>query len=398
MSSVATRTLETLVSMWEDHWFIERLRSLAMVKGGQEQEPTHNLKGAIAHAHQFRRFLLEKPHGRTALRLDDFLPPYSDRASDGVESFFYLPVPISGWCWSSRRVYRLSAELQAVLLSTALSNLTWADVRLPFDYYMVELATPLMISTGSLCRVVLVSQIARPDGTTTVMLDAYTDLSGYTPLGPIKKQSLQRLLQRGELTRLHQQLMPAWDSLKVLEQCVRYAYAVVPGQHILEAPTNLYPDENAATARSSYIRYKDEPNSETKQMAIQSAVDLTRLAIGLAVYLQMLPVGSTHLQSARRPQRQKSFGRAITDGAELFEVTSSIQLTHDEHVLTGIAGTREERAHLEMSCHFREGYWRRRRGHGHDPSAPKVVHVRPTIVRRDRLPPDGLPLGAAKEL
>jgi hypothetical protein len=59
--------------------------------------------------------------------------------------------------------------------------------------------------------------------------------------------------------------------------------------------------------------------------------------------------------------------------------------------MSAMGGNQEDQrqARFELSCPFREGHWRRPPGKGDDPTAPRTVHVRPCIVRRDRLPKDG---------
>lgn len=56
--------------------------------------------------------------------------------------------------------------------------------------------------------------------------------------------------------------------------------------------------------------------------------------------------------------------------------------------------TDSQRSYHELCAHFRRGHWRRPPGQGDDPTASKTVWVRPTLVRRDRLPEGALPGGS----
>jgi hypothetical protein len=80
-------------------------------------------------------------------------------------------------------------------------------------------------------------------------------------------------------------------------------------------------------------------------------------------------------------------------------VSSVIPLTPDELKFEELGQQTEAgTAKYEMRTHWRQGYWSRKPGEGHDPNAEKSVWHRPTLVRKDRLPQDfGLPGGTASE-
>ena len=142
-----------------------------------------------------------------------------------------------------------------------------------------------------------------------------------------------------------------------------------------------------------------DPNEDAR--CDRATIDtLLRVVVGLVLYLKTLPADSRHVSPPTQPFRSGLPDRkVITNRWEVCNVTSVIPLTREERVFYGIEGNLEQQrqAKRELSCHFREGHWRRPPGKGDDPTAPRTVHVRPCIVRRDRLPKDGgLPAGAIK--
>lgn len=122
-----------------------------------------------------------------------------------------------------------------------------------------------------------------------------------------------------------------------------------------------------------------------------------RIVAGLCLYLTTLPTRTSH-RSEWRPAdslAKRPDPRAITTGAEVCLVSSVYELTAQEREVIERVGPR---GYYELCCHFRRGTWRRKPGFGQDPTAPKVVHVRPTIVRKDRLPEGAVPGGSANIL
>jgi hypothetical protein len=125
--------------------------------------------------------------------------------------------------------------------------------------------------------------------------------------------------------------------------------------------------------------------------------DPFHLVSAFIAYLSTLPPGSPYLsdwtaksKSYLRNKRGARDPRSITDGARICTVSSSYVLSQAEQA---VIGRREQTGTYQVRPHFRRGHFRRRPGHGHDPAAPRVVWVRPTLVRADRLPPGGIPGG-----
>ena len=109
----------------------------------------------------------------------------------------------------------------------------------------------------------------------------------------------------------------------------------------------------------------------------------------------MLPVHSPHKSEweplSRKAQQDLSL---VTREAEVCTISSCHKLTAKERAALGIDMKVGSVGGHEVRAHFRRGHWRRLPGYGDQPDAPKLVWVRPTLVRRDRLPRGALPGGA----
>jgi hypothetical protein len=119
-----------------------------------------------------------------------------------------------------------------------------------------------------------------------------------------------------------------------------------------------------------------------------------RIVFGLCQYVAA--ARTANATEVWRPVRKGSAkGHAsITDEAEVCMVQSHHNFTVEEKaVIHGIICGGGNIA-KQISAHFRIGHWRRPPGKGNDPSYPKTVWVRPTLVLRGDLEGPGLPGGS----
>jgi hypothetical protein len=118
-----------------------------------------------------------------------------------------------------------------------------------------------------------------------------------------------------------------------------------------------------------------------------------RLIAAFCLYLLSLPPGDPNRSEWTKPPKQgKPDPRAITNDALICNVTSTFTLSAEERTVFLDPGPR--RHGPELSTHFRRGHFRRRPGEGNDPAAPKMILVKPALVRGDRLREGELPAGA----
>jgi hypothetical protein len=132
-----------------------------------------------------------------------------------------------------------------------------------------------------------------------------------------------------------------------------------------------------------------------------------RIAVGLALYFRSSPVVpqqddrpvdiADNREEERRPPVGPSPG--INDADQVLYVRESVPFDRDitRHVADVLRNDPTD-TKRQLNWHFRQGYWRRPTGSGNDPDCPKTVWVAPTIVRRDRMPAQGLPLGLERQL
>ena len=373
--------LELALCAWEDFWFLLAISNrLAALMGVR---PICSNSGPALNAAHFRDFLLQIHQDKEADRkVGNFTDP-----DDLAANYRFLPcfvLDLFGWILHSRRIFHVDQDLQSILRATSLDGVCWSDVRLPFDAFAIELATPFKDSEGALLDFILLNSFTVA-GQVHMHLRFFTvERNKYRPLTVTQKEHLLSLLSQGQHRRLDK------ECIDLLEKTNQFT-----SSHIFFEPVDQ--EEVLHTAARLYRQHHpDNPDP-----VIQEPWDaMVRIVVGLVLYLKTLPPGSPHVLPPTTPFRSGLPDRkVITNRWEVCNVTSVIPLTREERIFYGIEGNQEEQrqAKYELSCHFREGHWRRPPGKGDDPVAPRTVHVRPCIVRRDRLPKDvGLPTGSVK--
>lgn len=378
--------MEKCLRAWEDLWFLIEAINTALSAMGKPRLSSN--EGAVVNAPKFRKRLLK--NRREKINLSDFIPPRD--LSFPVEFFSKIPLFISSWCQHSRRLYHITKELQAVLNATSLEGVTWQDVSFPFPAYSISLQQPVTNDEDSrLYDFVMVNALPREgdDGQlipSVELIGLSQECERYEPMTEANRQNIRNRIKSGE-----------WEH--VVKICTHYLKNTDP------KGLNIYfwgrPDlEVMSTAqwvlREEAIVMPPTIRQASKQEAIETFWEsMVRIAVGMCLYLKTLSPQSPH-QSEWRPVPRSGLPdpRAISNEAQVCTVSSCYKLTTEERVVLGLEGTKQERAAYELSCHFRQGHWRRAPGYGHLPDAPKTVHVRPCIVRKDRLREGELPGGS----
>jgi len=375
--------MEKCLRAWEDFWFLVKVvNDIAMAK---RQPPPYPSQGPMLHAASFRKKILR---GRQEpIQLEYFLAPehphFNNRCLPG------LALPLSQWCSNSRRVYHIKEDLQAILGATSLEGITWNDVVLPFLSYALKLDQPVTDADGDSFDFVMVTSFTmiRGDGSHDRAIDLRfltRKCDQYEPMSEANKSNIHRRMHQGQYDHVRDLVS---QFLKKTDSCVG-SFVQFSGEYLTL--------EVMSTAQQVYgLCREDMLGKLSEEIAVPCWETLIRIVVGMCLYLKTLPSQSPH-RSEWRPVPRSGLPdpRAISNEAQVCTISSCYALTTEERVVLGLQGTRAERAAYELSCHFRQGHWRRAPGSGNDPNAPKTVHVRPCLVRKDRLRDGELPGGS----
>jgi len=373
--------LEKCLRAWEDYWFLTSVANTALRATGKPLVCPN--EKAVVNAPTFRKKLLNIQ--RQPIVYSDFLDPM--KAHDGFLT--RLPFSLGGWCQHSRRVYYLTEEIQAILNATSLKGVTWSDISFPFPVYALSLQRPVIDPEGDRFDFIMVTNYHVQDNNGRVLPGLELrffcqQCDQYDSLTEANRQNIRNCIRNGD-----------WEHvIKLVQRYLRKVDCII-GAHITFDDQRLE-EEVMVTAERCYEGCDADIQAKmNRELAISLWDTMVRIVVGMCLYLKTLPSGSPH-QSEWRPAPRSGLTdpRAISNEAQLCTVSSCYTLTRPERVALELEGTAEERKHYELSCHFRQGHWRRPPGYGHIPAAPKTVHVRPCLVRKDRLQEGELPGGA----
>ena len=136
--------LETLLRFWEDQMFCGQYVTLAEGK---------NPEGAVAHWNSFRDYARSFRHGQTfdTSKYRDGIPEYMRGL---IQDY---PMLLTSWLSHSKRVYRLSKEMQDRLGKIRMGNIRMCDLVLPLSSFAVELDCEMLDSKGESFDFILMS-------------------------------------------------------------------------------------------------------------------------------------------------------------------------------------------------------------------------------------------------
>ncbi|GEM_PF-4133798 len=369
--------LEQLLRSQEDYGFLIKMgrevdRALGRpVMAGRDSDVNMMLQWS-----HLRKDLLNIVPGLSWAEVGKHLAAHVPQKPD---QFFELHM-LGMWVAHSRRIYSLDADLQLLLNTTSIDGLAWDDVRLPFDAFAISLTTPLVTK----CRARKdASGIETPFDTIIVARD-------------IEKQHLRFVVLPAKLAT--DKFLTASDRRQIEELARRKKWHVVEKKisNILRTAANNSDKYIVQFVMDSEFNVT-QAGTPTPQTWAESTIceQVFRIVAGICMYMKTLPSSSSHVSSWNRDDKPvlNDRGHGVTDERQICTLSTEFKVSvEDRRVLED--HTDVGRTGRILTPHFRQGYWHRPRGMGHDPSAPKSEWTRPTVVNR-RLRKDGeLPQGA----
>ncbi len=367
--------IEQALRLWEDALYLHQMAVTALNNGVVDLSQF----AMLWYWREFRDFLLHADEN-TPFDEDRFsvraftgkrLPDFCDgdllaEADFDARAFF-------AWVTCSRRVYHLDREMTHLLSNTSLHTLTWNEIKIPFNGFAITLEKPLF--SGEMAIDCLL--VWRDQNTGDIWISGYQqDLEKWAPIGRNQKQKFVRQIRRRQWGKIVNAVSP---KVNRLASC---------GAQSIHLPTLSV--SNSVTGTANHLRAEMHSVGERIGDREENADQFYQLVGSLCLYLSSLPPDSSHVESREHKRSRNLDRRAIVWEADIATVVNCYELTDEEHEWLE-DGTSRER--YELSAHWRRGHWRRPKGKGDDPDAKKTVWVRPTLVRKDRLPPGGQPGG-----
>lgn len=377
------KRLDQGLDLWSTKCFIrgtgEKLARQPEIEAEYERLP---LNGPLVHAPSFRKYLLQSFQGNEPFDHDKYLG--NERINDALGAAGDLPWFMWQWNKKSRRVFQVTQELQLLLGVTSLDEVTWGDIRLPFPSFGVALVDPIVDERSQKKFDFLLVSLAEQGGSWFYNFILFPQaLETYQPVTLAEKRDLEKAFQRRHWHKV-QRIIQKCETRRQGLDLVRMNYSFEGSKDKTIEDVQRF---------SGDFPENTDPLSLFKKVA--------RIIFGLCLYLKSLPPGSSAVQE--EPQKRKPPRAAaspdtscISDIAQVCTVSSVHKLTDEER--TVLKQCRSGAGGYEVRAHFRIGHWRRPPGLGSDPTAERTVWVRPTLVRRDRVPEGRVPGGAETQV
>ena len=324
----------------------------------------------------------EFAHVETLKTLEEKDTAFTDEMiADARRTEFHFPYYLGKWSASSRRIYYIPSDLMLLLETTSLKGLTFRDIRLPFSSFAIALETPLVTEEEGLeLDFFLIGDFSME---CFALYGLARSLSKVKLVSPSLRIKIDEAAQKGNLRRF----------MQLTGKELRGRISVVTKHW----EANVYPNAVSETEASEDL---EEMLSKSEEDGEDHMTKFFRVFVGLCLYLNAFNSSYSDV-TERIPGIKKAYagakdGPALTDSADVCRVQSLVKLTPEDKTI--IRGQLSGRGGWEVRAHFREGFWRRPRGEGHNPLAKKTIWVRPTLVRRDKLPDNALPLGVGKAI
>jgi hypothetical protein len=386
--------LETALQLYLDIWRLYRFTHRAALGLGLPAPWTaHN---AHEHSNELPGYLMQLRNSIAGV--ERFDPPIDFPLVQETLFGHWMPRGLALWNSSSRQVYGPTAELQAVLEATSLSETTWDDFLPPFASYGIKLGRPLTNAEGKKYDFMLICIMpGNVNGKDERLFNLWLFPETYPNAPHValeQSQRIQTLLKSRRWDAALAKIQKVQDAVTAQSKDgVHSWWTMRAGEKIVDAIGDL----------------KDESRAYSYVSSTQ--LDLTklayRIAIGLTLYIQSRPTrpvkskedaGTTEERAEPSPRTTSVDRSAIVTADDIALVDYHKSLSYEEKLFLGLVGTPEEqrRAQIELSCHWRRGHWRR--PPNTEATATKVVQVSPALVRQDRLADGSQPSGRFSEV
>ncbi len=365
--------LEKLLQLWEDYMLFRGVVKILHENYAQyparESEP-YPQNDAATHYRGFRSYLQNAFTKESCFDKARFIS--RDPEDGNADSMNVIASTMFSWVKNSRRVFSLAPDLQLLLDATSIEGITWGDIRLPFETFLVELAIPFENDQGELMHYALIDSVEDESGENKIisLLTLHDSLLTHEAISLKEKSNLAKFIRQKN-----------WPKLILTIETI---YQRMRGMKLW------------GSSLITKVLTKDTPVDESfaaNEASLPWDFAALRVVVGMCMYMKTLPSSSPHISAWHPlPKTPTIRGNSVSNGASICSVDSSFKLTNEEKVAFANPANKPTPTFGEKCCHFRRGTWCR--PSGSDLNAEKTIWRRPTIVRKDKLLPGELPKGA----
>ncbi len=388
--------LEAMLCSWEI--YLETIRIVESVKEqaklGSYLSRDWEADGALINSGIFRKYLLTlHQNDFNLLELSKFKWP-RPVSNAGVADFekgtaiYTVPNHLANWTRSSRRIFRTSAELQSSLENLEFGNLTFEDLKRPFDCYGIEFSRPIQSGLGIDLEFVLVS--FEMDGQLTLKFlgkEARQFLKCYS-----KDQSEAReLAAKSEFLKLGNVLIAMQKKCELAHQGLIF---IIPKDDSRMSIEDFFKAKDGSGILGEVkdpAVYSDNLDREliNSHSPIRKAINI---ALGLGHYFKTLPADDSVNQKWTGYNEGIPSKTPFVDESQVCTVRHRFTLDIVTRELLGLEGEEKRVARMkEQHWELVRSYFRRPNGMGKIPDAERSIFVNSYCRGLQAMPPVGLP-------
>lgn len=354
--------LDETLRNWEDFCLYQEAADFALK--GKSTDP-YPKKWRV-----FRNYLLNYTAGPISR---DFFCGMDNSQTEG-EGGVFLTLPLQLLCWTahSRRIFSIGKNMLNEFIFASYDGLRWGDLLWPFDSFLLHFENESFGNHAGLL-------VSRPKEFVRDLVPNVLDMiqcrpllrSSERPMTFTDRQSFKELLRSGNRNKLVKKIS------KLVRNPEEFPFV---GMGSLE-PIQFLPEGDIA---------------QTLQAMPPPVQTQLKILIGLCLYLERLPPQVVENEPWRQytPKSREVRG-LITDKAEVCHVknfhTISPTTLHE-------ALEKSNWPARSVTPHWRRAHYRRPKGKGNDPTAPRTVLVQATMIHRDKVPAGALVGGAVSKL
>lgn len=416
--------LENALRAWEDCLLLDEVRVRSSIATGFRKPEAY--VGRVRHWRELRNHLLGLQGGDFDIRrfclseggigsplksMMNAMEVYSGFQMQGetglMSDHLYdtLPLHLASWTISSRRVFQLSDELVACFTAADYSAYRWSDLLWPFDSFLIQFESPLRwrrdddeeieglgMLISSIYGVCREHELAHKDG--FECLPFYR--SAVRPnkesiLGEKDRDRFEKDLRHKHWRKLSRRLVNFAENFFNIPSAEMALASLFEGNAdpMLSGLENLTLPPGWNPPRCFE---KNDPIENREKNGMH------KILAGLCLYLEALPAGMMENYPWHQPvtlKTRREVRKIITDGEQICHVADLHTISPE--TITLFPDTLKKGPAYSVKPHWRRAHYRRKKGQGHNPDAPRDQYVGPAKIHADQLP-EGTVVGGAISL
>ncbi len=377
-------TLQQLLEVWKSSMQFSEAVATVKAECNGDMIAQFSLTGAMKNWRDLTKDLTS----RKPLDKDKyFIPPYVlNKYFDSSPSFIFIPEILSMWTRCSMHMYMTSKDLQGLLELTRIGKVRWSDIRPPFNSFGMVLPIPISWKMDGKKQPDINFVYVQFDAGQVFIVIPCQDLVHRLYLTEKKSAEINEALKAKNYAKLNELLGGLNDKYFQSPLIQTIKMDLNDEKSIMEDIEEDF--ETVSTVDGNY---------EVRHEGLGDHLKLiVRIVVGLCLHMEdaiknkkappMIKSGSWN-----RISHEVVDGDMITAASQICMVESVSPMTDAERKVHSLLREHGTTGKYSLPYGFRSSTWRRKRGTGGDPNAPRCEFVRHSIINKHKMFGPGLP-------